>query len=295
MVYLTAVSAIPDSLQDAYRHCARITYGHYENFPVASWLIPRQVRPHVCSIYAFARTADDFADEPGMDPEERLEKLADWRDRLLTCAASPRGPIFEALAETIRRHDIPMTLLTDLLDAFTQDVLQPRHETFDDLIDYSRRSANPVGRLVLTLFGYADAERFDLSDRICTGLQLANFWQDVSVDAARGRFYVPQACLRDHGITEADLVAGRLSDGFRTMMAGLTTRTRALFHAGSGLPELVGGRLRFELRLTILGGVRILDRIDQVRFDVFHHRPTIGRLAGLGLLFRSLRPVRTSS
>ena len=176
-----------------------MTRAHYENFPVASWLLPAGIRPFVGSIYAFARTADDFADEPGLEPQERLAKLDDWRKRLDACLSAPEGPIFEALAETIRQFDIPMPLLEALLDAFCQDVRQSRPATFEELIDYSKRSANPVGRLVLILFGYADDQLFEESDAICTALQLTNFWQDIAVDFTRGRIYLPQQEMAKHG------------------------------------------------------------------------------------------------
>ncbi len=206
MVYLKTVTyTIPDNLRDAYAECARITHDHYENFPVASWLIPARIRPHVCSIYAFARTADDFADEPGMEQDERLEKLDDWGRRLNGCLDDPQGLVFEALGETIRQFQIPFELLEDLLSAFRQDVVESRHQTFDDLLTYAKRSANPVGRLVLTLFGYVQLDMFQQSDAICTALQLTNFWQDVGIDRGRNRIYLPQQEMTRYGVTETDL------------------------------------------------------------------------------------------
>lgn len=278
-------------LNAAFDHCARITSDHYENFPVASWLLPRQVRPHVCSIYAFARTADDFADEPGLEPAERIARLEDWKRRLETCKTAPEGPIFEALAETIRRHHIPLQLFTDLLDAFCQDVRQSRHDTFDDLIDYSQRSANPVGRLVLRLFGYESEALDRQSDAICTALQLTNFWQDIAVDFSRDRIYLPQSMMQAYSVSESDLQRGVVTDGLRALLDDLIARTRALFRAGGGLPESVQGRLRLELRLTWLGGNWILDRIEKVDYDIFHRRPSLGKVAGCGLLMRSLFPL----
>ena len=180
------------ALADAFAHCEAVTRAHYENFPVGSWLVPRSLRPHVCAIYAFARTADDFADEPGMEDAERLRRLDDWDRRLRNCLTNPTGPIFTALAETIRRRRVPVDLLADLLRAFRSDVTTQRHRTFNDLLTYCRCSAVPVGRLVLHLFGYRDAVRLGYSDALCTGLQLANFWQDICVDFNRERVYLPQ-------------------------------------------------------------------------------------------------------
>ena len=256
--------------------------------------MPAQIRPHVCSIYAFARIADDFADEPGLERDERLEKLDDWRKRLDDCLDDPRGPVFEALGETIRQFEIPTKLLEDLLAAFRQDVIQSRHQTFEDLLTYAKRSANPVGRLVLILFGYKQRELFDLSDSLCTALQLTNFWQDTGMDLKRDRVYIPQEEMAKYGIRERELSVECLSDEFRFLMNDLVTRTRALFDQSSGLPEQVGGRLRYELRLTWLGGTRILDEIERADYDVFRRRPTLSRWSGMRLLVRSLRSVRVA-
>ena len=279
-------------LQQAFDHCSRITREHYENFPVGSFLIPARVRPHVCAIYAFARTADDFADEPGMDTDERLARLEDWRGRLHRCLEEPEGHIFTALAETIRHHRVPVDLLDDLLTAFRQDVTVQRHETFEDLLAYCRYSAVPVGRLVLHLFGYRDPERLAYSDAICSALQLANFWQDVAVDFARGRIYLPQEDMRAYGVTEEDLQCGHLNAGLQSLLAFEAGRTEDLFRKGSPLPERVSGRLKYELRLTCLGGVEILRKLKRTGYDVFRHRPTVTRTGFLRLLLRSLVPFR---
>ena len=286
---------VPHNLRSAFEHCTRLTRAHYENFPVASWLLPAGIRPFVGSIYAFARTADDFADEPGLEPQERLAKLDDWRKRLNACLSAPDGPIFEALAETIRQFDIPMPLLEDLLDAFSQDVRQSRHATFEELIDYSKRSANPVGRLVLILFGYADDQLFEESDAICTALQLTNFWQDIAVDFTRGRIYLPQQEMAKHGVTEKDLEEGETTPAFKNLINDMIARTRPLFEQGRVLPERVHGRLRFELRMTWLGGVHVLRAIEAGDYDLFHHRPTVGKATGAYLLFRALRTLPTSA
>ncbi len=293
LVYLRRVKpTIPDNLRGAFDYCARVTHGHYENFPVASWLLPHRIRPYVYSIYAFARAADDFADEPGLEPDERLAKLDEWDQRLANCIEKPEGPVFEALGETIRVYEIPHSLFEDLLAAFRQDVRQSRHQTFDDLLAYSSLSANPVGRLVLTLFGQTDLDLFAQSDAICTGLQLTNFWQDIAVDYARDRVYLPQAEMASHGVDEQDLAAKSVSPALRSLLKDLIGRTRDLFVAGSPLLECVTGRLRYELRLTWLGGSRILDEIERVDYDVLNHRPTLTRWMGLRLLARSLHSVR---
>ena len=292
VVYLNSVTAIPTNLTDAFSHCARITHDHYENFPVASWLMPKHIRPHICSIYAFARTADDFADEPGLDDVTRLLKLAEWETHLNNCLHAPTHPIFEALAETIRVFNIPMVLFFDLLSAFKQDVVQPRHPNFEDLLEYSRRSANPVGRLVLTLFGQTSWQQLEASDAICTALQLTNFWQDVGVDYSRGRVYLPGDEMARCGVSEEDLKRGHVNDCFRALMSEMVDRTRRLFEAGHTLPESVSGRLRYELRLTWLGGWTILNKIDAAGYNVFTKRPTVTRSRGCVLLLRSLSPIR---
>lgn len=267
----------------AYDTCLRLARQHYENFPVASRLMPRATRPHIAAVYAFARIADDFADEGQRSPDARLALLDDWGHRLrLTVAGTPpddgtdAGKVFVALGETIRRFDLEPRLFEDLLSAFRQDVTVTRYESWDDLLDYSRRSANPVGRLVLRISGYRDDQLDGWSDAICTALQLTNFWQDVERDWQKGRVYVPVSDARDASATEQDLAAGRLTPAWQTVMASLAQRTRDLFMEGRPVADAVSGRLRWELRATWLGGVRILDRLEAARFDVFRQRPTLG-------------------
>ena len=253
-------------LDAAYAACEAQARAHYENFPVASILVPRALRGHIAAVYAFARTADDFADEGARAPEERLRLLNGWEARFHAAAASPAagpGPvageppnvqsIFLALGASIRSLNLPVHLFEQLLSAFRQDVTVVRYETWNDLLDYCRRSANPVGRLVLRISGYNDARLDAWSDAVCTALQLTNFWQDMNVDMARGRSYLPE------DVTVPSAVA----------------RTRALFLEGRPVCRAVRGRLRFELRATWLGGMRILDRIEQSGFDVMSHRPVL--------------------
>ena len=264
------------SLEAARAACARVAARHYENFPVASLLVPAAIRPAVRAVYAFARAADDFADEPG-HAGERLERLAEW-DRLLkrAFAGEAEHPVFVALADAARRHALPLDPFLDLLAAFRMDAAGTRHPDWESLLGYCRLSANPVGRLVLHLFGERDPAIAALSDAVCSGLQLANHWQDLGIDAARGRFYVPAEALERHGVTEEALSAGVVDGRFRALMGELIGRTREMFVAGRPIGDRVRGRLRAELRLTWHGGWRVLDRIEAADCDVFRHRPRLG-------------------
>lgn len=262
----------------AYAHCERLARQHYENFPVASVLVPARFRPHIAAIYAFARTADDFADEPGRPPELRLQLLDDWGTRLrASLASSPPStdPIFIALRDTMERCALPVQLFEDLLSAFRQDVTVHRYETWSGVLDYCRRSANPVGRLVLRVAGVARDDADRASDAVCTALQLANFWQDFGVDWRNGRLYVPAEELRIHGASEQDLDAPAMTPQWRAAMRASVGRTRQLFAEGRPVTETVRGRLRWELRATWLGGMRILDRIEALGFDTLHERPKL--------------------
>jgi hydroxysqualene synthase len=276
------------TLDEAFGYCEKRVREHYENFPVGLF-VPRARRPYVHALYAFARAADDFADEPRYEGM-RKEKLDQWEERL---HAAYRGqaedPIFIALGETVRRLSIPRELLLDLLSAFRQDTVQSRYQSWDELIDYCRRSANPVGRLVLLVFEQTDPELPALSDAICTALQLANHWQDVAVDLRKDRIYLPRDLRDHHGVPEWDLNAGRVTDGFRTLMADVVARTRALFVQGRPLCDRVGRELRFEMRLTWLGGSSILDGVEAVGYDVFRRRPHHGPLAKARLAWRAWR------
>jgi len=282
---------IPTELHADYEKCREITTSHYENFPVGSFLIPAHLRPHVYCIYAFARTADDFADEPGLDRAGRLDHLKEWNHRLDTATTNPQGVIFRALGHTLAQSGIPTELFSDLLSAFRQDVVQQRHETWEGLLDYASRSANPVGRIILHLFGYPDEHRAALSDKICTALQFANFWQDVAIDAGRGRIYLPAEEMVAHGVEEPDLNLAHPTPGLRSLLDSLVRRTHTLFDQGSPLPERVSGRLRYELRMTWLCGVHILNRIQAADYDVNRGRPRLRGLSKLTLLFRTFRPV----
>jgi squalene synthase HpnC len=295
-------------LAEAYGACARFARDHYENFPVASRLLPRAMRPHVAAVYAFARVADDFADEGQRPQAERLALLDAWRDCLhrgigdgsAACLASgstgrrsrvlpPETPhIFAAVGATIRTCRLPVSLFEDLLSAFRQDVTKGRYETWDEVLDYCRRSANPIGRLVLGIGGYLDDGLDRSSDAVCTALQLTNFWQDLERDWQKGRLYLPLENCRREGADTSDLDARRLTRAWRQVLLGAGVRTSALFDRGRAVCDGVGGLLRVELRFTWLGGRRILSRLERAEFDVFQRRPALGAADLPALLWQAL-------
>ena len=253
------------------------------------------MRPHIAAVYAFARRADDFADEPGLESADRLERLDDWHARLTRAATAPRPGgsgddlIFAAIGESIRSLALPVSLFEDLLSAFRQDVTTKRYETWADVLDYCRRSANPVGRLVLRIAGYCEPRLDSRSDAICTALQLTNFWQDLERDWAIGRVYAPRVDRERCGAREDDLEARRLTPEWRLLLAELVARTRALFDEGRPLMDSLRGRLKWELRLTWLGGVRILDKLEADGYDVFRSRPTLHSKDAPALAWQAMR------
>jgi len=247
---------------------------HYENFPVASWLMPRRLRPAVRSIYRFARTADDIADEGNAAPADRLAGLNEL-SRQLRAIEAGRTSNWTDLAEAIRTYQLSVPLLDDLLSAFAQDVTTARYDSFDALLDYSRRSANPVGRLLLQLFCRDEPTLRIESDAICTGLQLANFWQDIAVDFNKGRVYIPQQDLNRFDVSEAHIAQGRADQQWRKLMEFQVDRTRSMLLQGAPLARTLGGRVGLELRLVVQGGLRILERIEGVGGDIFTRRPTL--------------------
>jgi squalene synthase HpnC len=294
-VSIPAAAPIPVDLAPAYAYCERLARTHYENFPVASLLLPASMRPHVAAVYAFARAADDFADEGDRGPEERYRLLEDWRELLWQAAefrggpGPPYSPLFRALGHSMRVCNLPVGLFEDLLSAFRQDVATTRYESWEHLLDYCRRSANPVGRLVLRIAGYVGQEIEHRSDCVCTALQLTNFWQDLAVDWRRGRLYVPHAEWLAAGALDADLDAGRITPAWHEALTRVAARTRALFDEGRSVCDLVDGRLRFELRVTWLGGRLVLDRLAATGFDPFTARPTVGRRDAVSLAWQALR------
>jgi squalene synthase HpnC len=264
---------------------------HYENFPVASILLPRRLRPAVEAIYAFARSADDLADEGDAAPDERLAALGAYEAALDGIAAgSPLAdPMFARLADVVASYRLELQPLRDLLSAFRQDVVTTRYAEFPALLDYCRRSANPVGRLMLALYGVADAISLRQSDAVCSALQLINFWQDVAIDIGKGRIYVPLEDLARYGVSEHDIRAGRDSPAWRQLMRFEVARARALMLEGAPLAARLPGRIGWELRLVVQGGLRILEAIERADYDVFRRRPKLGRTDWLVVIWRALR------
>jgi squalene synthase HpnC len=280
--------ADPSDEGAAYRFCQALADRHYENFPVASLLLPKRLRKHVAALYAFARIADDFSDEPEHEGHRR-ERLQDWRSQLADIGKRPpRHPVFLALGATLRELELPKEPFDDLLSAFLQDTEKSRYETYDEVLDYCRRSANPVGRIVLMIHGYRDPELFRYSDAICTALQLANFWQDVSVDLKKDRVYIPQEDFKAHGYAEADLRMGVCNERFRALMKFQVARTRALFEQGKPLPERLAWPLSLEIRMTWLGGMQILKLIHKLDFDTIRTRPKLSKGDWIPLAARAL-------
>ncbi|MEQ1914295.1 MAG: squalene synthase HpnC [Sideroxydans sp.] len=250
---------------------------HYENFPVASILMPKRLRKPVAAIYHFARAADDIADEGELSNEERLQQLNDFRDELDHIAAdeTPLMPLFQHLAVEVKAHALPLQPMHDLLDAFSQDVVKKRYANYDELLDYCRRSANPVGTLLLHLYEEATPVNLAYSDAICTSLQLINFWQDVAKDIAIARIYLPQDEMSRFGVTEEHIVHARCDDAWRALMKFQIERARALMLYGKPLGTILSGRIGLEMRMIIQGGLRILDKIEAADYDVFNQRPVL--------------------
>ena len=273
------------ALAEAYEFCARVARSHYENFTIASWLMPRAMRKHMYAIYAYARMADDFADE-----EHNPVKLDEWERELdFAYADAPRHQVFVALTDTARRFDIPREPFADLLRAFRSDLDFRGFETIDDLLGYSRYSANPVGRLVLYLFGYRDAERQALSDQVCSGLQLVNFWQDVAVDLEKGRVYLPRQDMARFRVSFEDLRLHNANSSFVALMRHEVARARELLMAGAPLAATVDKRLSRDIMMFAGGGLAILRAIEQADYDVFRRRPSLGKLDYARLGWRALR------
>lgn len=278
----------PPSLAEAQAYCRRLAESHYENFHVASWFLPKRLQPHFHSIYAYCRISDDLGDEVG-NPEQSLALLDLWGRELDACyRGETRHPVFVALAETIRACEIPQKPFADLLTAFRQDQTVTRFPAIDDLLHYSRYSANPVGHLVLYACGYRDAERFALSDETCTGLQLANFWQDVRRDYAKGRIYLPLEDMRRFGVEESVIAGGAVTPGFRELLHHEVDYTRRMLLRGMPLCGIVDRDLALDLELFSRGGLEILRAIERLRYDVLRSRPAITKSRKLGLLLRAL-------
>jgi squalene synthase HpnC len=271
---------------EAQEYCRRLARSHYENFSVATWFLPARLRQDFFNIYAYCRISDDLGDEVG-DANASLQLLDQWEGELDACyAGSPRHPVFVALAETIRKCEIPKQTFVDLLTAFRQDQRVSRYSTFEDVVRYCHYSANPVGHLVLYVCGYRDAERQALSDFTCTALQLANFWQDVSVDYANGRIYLPREDLLRFGVTEDDIAAQRNTAAFCDMMQFEVERARDWFRRGLPLVEKVDRELALDIELFSRGGQEILNAIEAEGYNVLGRRPAISKPRKLALVAR---------
>jgi squalene synthase HpnC len=282
-----AIPASAPSLDEAREYCSRLARTHYENFSVATWFLPKRLRQHFFNVYAYCRISDDLGDEVG-DAAASLELLDQWHRELDACyEGNPKHPVFVALAETVRQFDIPKHEFSDLLIAFRQDQTVTRFETFDDVLAYCHYSANPVGHLVLYLCGYRDAERQQLSDYTCTALQLANFWQDVSVDYAKGRIYLPLASLRQFGVSEDDIAKNRNTPAFCAMMEFEVERAHDWFRRGLPLVGKVNRELAVDLELFSRGGLEILHAIAKQNYAVLGNRPAISKSRKLALVARA--------
>jgi squalene synthase HpnC len=282
--------AIPDAAPsevDAREYCRRLARTHYENFSVATWFLPARLRQHFCNVYAYCRISDDLGDEVG-DTAASLQLLDQWEAELNACYdGHPRHPVFVALAETVREFEIPKHEFADLLAAFRQDQTITRYQTFADLLGYCRYSANPVGHLVLYLCGYHDPERQQLSDYTCTALQLANFWQDVSVDYVKGRIYLPLEDLRRFAVNEEEISTGHNTRAFREMMHFEVERAREWFRQGLPLAGKVSRELAIDIELFSRGGLEILHAIERQGYAVLGRRPTISKTRKLALVARA--------
>jgi squalene synthase HpnC len=279
------------SLEEAKEYTRWLATSHYENFHVVSVLLPKRLHQDFYNVYAYCRTADDLGDETG-DRDESL-RLLDWWRRELDAMYAGRAthPVFVALQPTVKEYRIPREPFSDLLDAFVQDQTVTRYRNWEELFGYCRNSANPVGRLVLYLCGYCDAERQRLSDSTCTALQLANFWQDVTVDILKDRVYIPLEIMERHGYTVEELFAKRFTPAFREVMREVVEKARTLFLAGRPLVGMVGARLSLDLDLFSRGGMKVLDKIEQQGYDVLAGRPAISKSERVWLLLRSFARV----
>jgi squalene synthase HpnC len=282
-----AIPESPPSLAEAEQYCRQLARSHYENFSVATWFLPRHLKQHFFNVYAYCRISDDLGDEVG-NPTASLRLLNEWESELNECyEGTPRHPVFVALAGTVREFEIPKHEFADLLAAFRHDQTTTRYATFSDLLGYCRNSANPVGHLVLYLCGHRDAERQQLSDYTCTALQLANFWQDVSLDFAKGRIYLPLEDLQRFGVSEADIQDLKNTPAFREMMRFEVTRAREWFVQGLPLVKKVEGKLAIDIDLFSRGGLEILNAIERQDYAVLGRRPAISKARKLALVARS--------
>jgi squalene synthase HpnC len=281
------------SMQEAFRHCEGIARSHYENFPIG-WFIPARIRKFLYAIYAFARTADDFSDEEAYEGQ-RLERLDEFETKLDQAIAgqpdasdSTPDLVLMAVAETLEKTGIPPKLLKDLLAAFRLDVTKKRYRDYRELESYCVYSANPIGRIVLLLFGFDDPKLLSLSDRICTGIQLVNHWQDIATDLSRDRVYLPEEDLKRFNYSIDSLMERKVNDSFRSLMRFEISRTRSLFYEGRPLLDALERRLKWQVSLMWHGPMRILEKIEEVDYDIFHSRPTLAKSELIRLFLSTL-------
>lgn len=267
------------------------TVQHYENFPVGSLLLPKAFRRPIAIVYHIARYADDLADEGDATQAERIAALNECSNEIARIAngTPPITARFQALVPIAQQYQIPLQLFEDLFSAFRQDVVKTRYANFGEVVDYCRRSANPVGRILLHIFGYTDAKMLAQSDGICTALQLVNFWQDVAIDLKKDRIYLPQDELEKYGVNEAQLFAGHSNPAFSRLMAFQCNRTRKMLRAGSPLGRALPGRIGLEIRTIVLSADRILTKLQQVNYDVYSARPTLGTLDWPIILYQAIK------
>ncbi len=274
--------------EQAFDYCLDIAWKHYENFPVASFLVPKRIRKHIAAIYAFSRIADDYADEGNIPPNQRIALLNEWEEQFrLCCEGNVTHPVFIALQNTIQTFSLPPVLFYKLLRAFKMDVTHNRYSTWDELLAYCDHSANPIGRLLLLLFGYRDELQHNYSDAICTALQLTNFWQDLSIDLKRNRLYIPSEIYSNYNFRTDDFFQPVKADTLKQIVEEVVHRTEMLYDKGTQLLPTLRYPLRWEIKLTILGGKEILKKIKDLNYNTFTERPTLQKRDTIFLLFRT--------
>ncbi len=291
MAYSEAIMTASKDNHQAIQASQKLAKKHYENFPVASFFLPKSLREPIALIYAFARQADDFADEGDLEPEERLKLLNEFEAELnlIRSNQTPNSTLFIALQAIIRQHNLDLSPFYDLLDAFKQDVVKTRYENFGEVMHYCRRSANPIGRLLLALYGQATERNIGMADAICSALQLINFLQDIAIDAQKNRVYLPQDELKKYHVPESQIMNSDSSGAWSFMMEFQINRARKLLQSGAPLGLTLSGRAGFEMRMMIAGGERILKKLHQARGDIFNQRPTLSKLDWLYMMYRATR------
>lgn len=291
MAYSKPIMTRANQNSTAIQASLKLAKNHYENFPVASCFLPKRLRQPIALIYAFARQADDFADEGNLSTQQRLVLLNEFEAELdlIRTKQTPKTDLFVALQATIQQHQMELTPFYALLDAFKQDVTKTRYENFGEVMDYCRRSANPIGRLLLSLYGQATEKNIGLADAICSALQLINFLQDIQIDAQKNRIYLPQDELKKYHVAESQIMLNDASGAWPLMMEFQINRARKLLQAGAPLGLILPGRIGFEMRMMIAGGERILKKLHQARDDSFKQRPTLSKTDWLYMAYRAIR------